>query len=210
MKTTYWTYWIIGVLIVVGGSWIWLTKQHAPAAAPVAPGPSQAAGINGSPNQGNLGQPDDGTVQQPSDFQAPIMAWTPEPGADGYIEPIIGDNLTLGTDGTDALGTYLIGYTGKPVYTYDKDTGTKSTCTGTCAKNWPPYVVAPTDIINHLESAVRGAVGTTTIPAGYSDPSGYTIQLTYGGHPLYFYAGDTATSKATGDGKAGVWHVARP
>lgn len=204
--------WIIVALLIAAGIWFWWNgKENMPSKEmqESAQGPTGSAGINGSPNQGNLGQPDSGQPQQPG-TPAPILAWTPESGADGEITPIVGSNLTLGTDGTDALGTYLIGYTGMPLYTYDKDTGATATCTGTCATSWPPYVVAPTDIINQVKLGVDGSlVGTTTVPAGYRDPSGYTIQLTYKGHPLYFYAADTS-GKAAGDGKAGLWHVVKP
>jgi len=77
-------------------------------------GPSDQAGINGSPNQGNLGQTDTGTVQQP--------------GADGAEGSVVGANVTLGIDKTTALGTYLIAYNGMTLYTYSKDTSTSSTC----------------------------------------------------------------------------------
>lgn len=199
--------WLLVVLLIAAGVWFWLDARTP---ASESPSPSATAGINGSPDQGNLGAPADGAVQQP-DSHAPILAWTPEPGADGEITPVVGSNLTLGTDGSETLGTYLIGYTGMPLYTYSKDEGTKSTCTGACAKNWPPYVVAPTDVINQVKLGVDASlVGTTTVPAGYSDPSGYTIQLTYRGQPLYFYAKDASGSKAQGDGVNGVWSVARP
>lgn len=201
--------WAVLAIIIIAGGWYWLSMPSPAIPEAAMPAPSGAAGINGSPDQGNLGQPDNGQVQKPT-ASGDIMAWTPEPGGDGYIEPVVGDNITLGTDGNAPLGTYLIGYTGMPVYTYAKDTGTTSTCTGACTTNWPPYVVAPVDIINHLKSGVNGTVGTTTIPTGYVSPTGYTIQLTYNGHPLYFYAGDKSGGDPTGNGKGGVWAVVKP
>lgn len=199
---------LVVLIILVAGGWYLTQPKPADTASDTAQAPSQAMGLNGSANQGNLGQPDTGVVQQPQ--TQPIMAWTPEPGADGEIAPVVGSNLTLGLDGT-GTSSHLIGYTGKTVYTYDKDSGIMSNCTGACATNWPPYVVSPIDYINQVKSGVDATkVGTTTVPAGYKDPSGFTIQLTYNGKPLYFYAGDKNGSDTLGNGKGGVWHVVMP
>ncbi len=177
--------WIIIVLVVIGGGWYWYSTQGTPTAAV----PSTAMGTNDSPNQGNLGQPTSGTVQQP--------------GADGQEDLVIGSNLALGTDASTKLGTYLIGYTGMTVYTYAKDTGSMSTCYGTCATNWPPYIVAPNDHINNLKLGVNGKTGTTVRTDGQ-------LQLTYNGHPLYFYIGDKTGSDTNGQGIGGVWYVVKP
>jgi len=176
--------WVIVALAVVAGAWYYFARPAAPVQAP-----SNGAGLNGSANQGNLGQPDNGQVQQP--------------GADGQEDAVIGDNLALGTDGNAKLGTYLIGYNGMTVYTYAKDTGSTSTCYDTCAQNWPPYVVAPQDNITQLEAGVSGKVGTTMRTDG-------NLQLTYNGHPLYFYIGDKTGSDTNGQGVGGIWYVVKP
>ncbi|TSC61285.1 MAG: hypothetical protein Athens041674_823 [Parcubacteria group bacterium Athens0416_74] len=121
----------------------------------------------------------------------------------GTESTIIGSNLALGTDGNDTLGTYLIGYTGKPVYTKDGDTESASTCYEECAKKWPPYLVGSDDNINQLKSGVKGKTGVLV-------RADDTVQMTYNGKPLYFYAADTGGSNALGDGVNGVWHVAKP
>jgi len=58
------------------------------------PGPIGAAGINGSPNQGNMGQPDTGVVQLPME--------------DGQEDSVIGGNLLLGPTKDETLGSYLL------------------------------------------------------------------------------------------------------
>lgn len=177
--------WIVVVLLVAAGVWFWMgNKEAAPAAETQQPGPSQAAGINGSPNQGNLGQPATGEVQKPSDL-------------------VIGDNVALGTDSNDKLGSYLIGYNGMTVYTFSKDQGAVSSCYDACAKNWPPYVISKDDNIKNLKAGVVGTVGTTVRTDG-------SLQLTYNGHPLYFYIKDTASGDASGDGVNNVWSVVKP
>lgn len=181
---------IVVVLIVLGGGWYWWTSQQAaPAADTGAQGPSGAAGTNGSPNQGNMGQPDNGQVQQP--------------GADGAQGSIIGANLALGTDSTAKLGKYLIGYNGMTLYTYAKDTGSTSTCYDACAQNWPPYLVGPEDNLTQLQAGVTGKVDTTTRTDG-------KLQMTYNGHPLYFYAADAKSGDVNGQAKGGVWYVVKP
>src|SRR6476469_10996300 len=43
---------------------------------------------------------------------------------------------------TSSLGTVFVDATGKTLYTWDKDTGPTSTCTGNCAATWPALVLA--------------------------------------------------------------------
>lgn len=183
--------WVIVAIIVIGGGWYWWSSMHS-GASPASP--STAAGINGSPNQGNLGQPATGSVQEPATTSGATAAPMPQ---------IIGNNLALGTDKATGLGTYLIGYNGMTLYTYGNDKGTTSTCYGGCAAAWPPYIVSSSDNIHQLEAGVSGTVGTTARTDG-------SLQLTYDGHPLYFFAGDKASGDTKGEGLDGVWYVVKP
>lgn len=176
MKTS-WLAWALVIVIAISAIWLFSTRTAA------APETSNAAGINGSNDQGNVGGTDTGTVQQP--------------GADGQEDPIIGANLALGLDGAGA-NRHLIGYNGMTVYMNAQDTSV-STCYDTCAVNWPPYIVSPADNIQQLQAGVEGDVGTTIRTDGQ-------LQLTYNGHPLYFYKGDTSGSDTKGDGVGnGQW-----
>lgn len=175
-----WLIWLIVIVILAAGAWYFFAPKIA-----AAPDTSHAAGINGSDNQGNLGGTNTGTVQQP--------------GADGQEDPVIGGNLALGIDGAGA-NRHLIGYTGMTVYMNAQDTSV-STCYDTCAINWPPYIVSSVDNIHQLKSGVTGEVGTTVRADGQ-------LQLTYNGHPLYFYKGDTANSDTKGNGVGnGQWSM---
>ncbi|MDE2078999.1 MAG: hypothetical protein KGI73_01285 [Patescibacteria group bacterium] len=115
----------------------------------------------------------------------------------------VAGNLLLGTNGNAKQGTYLIGFNGQALYTYDKDTATASNCTGACATAWPPYLVPDTSALGNIQAGVPGKVGTITRADG-------TLQATYNGKPLYFYVGDTTENAVTGDGVKGVWHLATP
>jgi predicted lipoprotein with Yx(FWY)xxD motif len=117
-------------------------------------------------------------------------------------QPIIGSNLALGTSSNTKLGTYLVGYNGMTVYTYDKDATDTSNCTGQCAVVWPPYIVSSSDNIQNIQTGVTGNVGTLTRDDG-------TLQLTYNGMPLYFFASDTPSGAPTGQGVGG-FSVAKP
>ncbi len=71
---------------------------------------------------------------------------------------------------------------GEALYLFDADTTKKSTCYDACAVAWPPLLTkkAPT-----VSAALDpGLVGTTRRTDG-------TRQVTYNGHPLYYYVGDS-------------------
>jgi predicted lipoprotein with Yx(FWY)xxD motif len=102
------------------------------------------------------------------------------------------------------LGPILIDAQGRTLYLWQADTGARSTCTGACASAWPPLVTTgkPT-----AGSGVRNSLlGTTERANG-------TKQVTYDGHPLYRFAGDTASRQTNGQGSTGFgapWYVLSP
>jgi predicted lipoprotein with Yx(FWY)xxD motif len=117
-----------------------------------------------------------------------------------YVE----GNLLLGTDSTSTLGSYLIGYNGMTLYTYTPDGQNVSNCTGGCAAAWPPYTVPSSNDLQNLQAGITGTVGSLT-----RGDSG-ALQVTYNGHPLYFFKNDTSPGDITGQGVGGVWYVAKP
>ncbi len=187
--------WMLIIIIVIVGAWFWWSGTQN---APTAPAPA-AAGAVGSANQSGFGEPN--TTGQPS--TANLSNATPQlvPGSDAA--PIVGSNLMLGTDQNNVLGTYLIGYTGMTLYTYEHDTGASSTCYYQCAQTWPPYIVSPSDHGNFQYGVNPLKVSIITRADG-------TLQVTYDGHPLYFYSGDTTGNSTNGQGFGGVWYVIKP
>ncbi len=99
-----------------------------------------------------------------------------------------GDTVSAGS--ISGLGTVLVDSEGLTVYMFAKDTGTASSCYGACAQSWPPVIAA--DKPSAGEGAMSSQLGTTKRKDG-------TMQVTYGGHPLYTYAGDTAPGEANGN-----------
>jgi predicted lipoprotein with Yx(FWY)xxD motif len=103
-----------------------------------------------------------------------------------------------------SLGPILIDSQGRTLYLWQADTGAKSTCTGACASAWPPLVTTEEPTAG---SGVRSSLlGTTKRANG-------TEQVTYNGHPLYRFAGDTASRQTNGQGSTGFgapWYVLSP
>jgi predicted lipoprotein with Yx(FWY)xxD motif len=86
---------------------------------------------------------------------------------------------------------------GYVLYWFAPDTSTTSKCTGSCATYWPPVAGPAT-----AGSGVTGTLGTITRSDG-------SKEVSYDGHPLYTYAGDTAPGQAKGNGlnaSGGLWY----
>jgi len=75
-----------------------------------------------------------------------------------------------------------------------------STCTGSCATNWPPLTVS-------VGAAIAGPNGASGAFATFTRSDG-TIQVTYNHMPLYYFAGDSKAGDTTGQGKNNTWFVA--
>ena len=104
---------------------------------------------------------------------------------------------TVATADVGQLGTVLVDGTGRTLYIFKNDT-TTSTCTGDCAATWPALVTSG-DASAGMGSK-SAMLGTTTRDDG-------TTQVTYAGHPVYLYSGDTAAGDANGQGIGGVWYA---
>lgn len=100
---------------------------------------------------------------------------------------------TVEAESVGSLGTVLVAGSNKmTVYTFTKDvkdSGT-SACTGECLAKWPALTVAGGTPSGG--SGVTGTLGTIT----RTDDG--TLQVTYNGLPLYFFANDKAPGDATG------------
>jgi predicted lipoprotein with Yx(FWY)xxD motif len=87
---------------------------------------------------------------------------------------------------------------GFTLYSFAPDTPTTSKCYGSCAAYWPPATGAAA-----AGSGLPGKTGTIKRTDG-------SLQLTYNGHPLYTYVGDSAPGQASGNTlnlNGGVWLV---
>ncbi|WP_313220322.1 hypothetical protein [Pseudoxanthomonas mexicana] len=98
--------------------------------------------------------------------------------------------------------SYLVDSSGASLYFLEGNRdGTQ--CDATCEHAWPPVVSASTRAETGVEPSLVGRLERT---------DGQT-QLTYGGHPLYRYAGDAGAGRTSGHGvqdRWGTWHLLSP
>jgi predicted lipoprotein with Yx(FWY)xxD motif len=106
-----------------------------------------------------------------------------------------------------AIAAAVLGATGvggRTLYLFEADSATGSTCYGSCAGARPPVTATATPHATGAASAVL--LGTVRRTDG-------TTQLTYHGHPLYYYAGDAAPGNTAGQGLrqfGATWYVLNP
>jgi predicted lipoprotein with Yx(FWY)xxD motif len=102
-----------------------------------------------------------------------------------------GSGSTVITTVSSSAGTFLANSSGHAVYLWTKDSSGMSACSGACAGAWPP--VTTTGTVTASGGAKSSDLGTITRPDG-------TKQVTYDGHPLYFFSGDSGPGMASGQG----------
>ena len=105
---------------------------------------------------------------------------------------------------SSAYGRVLFDRGGRVLYLFASDRHGTSTCYGACAQTWPPYTVklAPT-----AGTGVRGSlIGVIRRRDG-------TRQVTYAGHPLYYFVDDRRPGQITCQNVSsfgGLWLVVDP
>jgi predicted lipoprotein with Yx(FWY)xxD motif len=99
------------------------------------------------------------------------------------------------------LGPIVTDSQGRTLYAWLKDTGTTSNCTGSCAQTWPPASASGTP---------QAGSGITASMIGTSARSDGGTQVTFNGHPLYYFSGDKNPGDTNGQGIAGLWFTVSP
>ena len=89
---------------------------------------------------------------------------------------------------------------GMTLYLYTPDKKNQSTCTGDCAKFWPPLLLPAGTVAPASMTGVPGVFGAATRTDG-------SKQLTYDGAPLYTFVKDTKPGDMNGQGAGGTWWV---
>ena len=99
-----------------------------------------------------------------------------------------------------AVGKVLVAAHGRTLYLFTADKGKRSTCYGQCAGYWPPLLASKPSVGTGLKSSM---LGTTKRKDG-------KLQVTYGGHPLYYFVQDKKAGQVKGQGFVhfgGSWWV---
>ena len=106
--------------------------------------------------------------------------------------------------GKSPLGRILVDSKGITLYDFPPDKGTTSVCYGACAALWPPLTTKGKPVAG---PGVRAALlGTTKRKDG-------KLEVTYNGHPLYYFVSDRKPGQTTGQGLnqfGGPWWVISP
>ncbi len=119
--------------------------------------------------------------------------------ADAPPAAAAGTGITLKTTQINGV-TVLTNADGLTLYWFAPDTPVTSKCTGSCTAYWPP-------VTGHAKAGpgIAGTLGTIRRPDG-------GVQVTYDGHPLYTYVGDSGRGQARGnnlDLNGGLWYEVR-
>jgi predicted lipoprotein with Yx(FWY)xxD motif len=105
---------------------------------------------------------------------------------------------------TSKLGQILVDGNGMTVYLFVVDTSTTSNCYTSCATIWPPVLTT---------GAPQAGAGATASLLGTTQRTDGKTEVTYAGHPLYYFVQDKAAGDATGqgiNGFGGLWWVVSP
>jgi len=95
---------------------------------------------------------------------------------------------------SSSLGDILVDADGRTLYAFTKDKGDQSACSGECATNWPALSGPAT-----AGTGVQASLLSTAMQANGNS------QVTYGGKPLYHFAGDAKPGDTNGQSVGNVW-----
>jgi predicted lipoprotein with Yx(FWY)xxD motif len=91
------------------------------------------------------------------------------------------------------LGQILVNSRGRTLYLFVKDRNARSSCSGSCARFWPPLLTQGRPTTGPGVKA--SLIGTTRRSNG-------SRQVTYNRHPLYTYALDKRAGQTKGEGNS--------
>jgi predicted lipoprotein with Yx(FWY)xxD motif len=101
------------------------------------------------------------------------------------------------------IGQVLVGPDGKTLYLYASDQGTTSAVPANILSAWPPLEVDSADAAVAGEGVDESKLGTAPQPDG-------SIWVTYNGHLLYSFSGDSAAGQTNGHKLGNVWFALTP
>ncbi len=145
-----------------------------------------------------------GTDTQSASTTAPTTAAAPAAAADttgtGAATEMMAAELGVAAS---TYGQTIVDTHGQALYLFDADKTPTSTCYGACATAWPP-------LLTHGAPSVTGGLDGAKL--GTTRRTDGSLQVTYNGHPLYYYRGDAPgvikCQHANADG--GLWLIVQP
>lgn len=114
--------------------------------------------------------------------------------------------VTISATSVGSYGKVLVNGQGRTLYLLNSEKGGKVTCTASngCTGVWPPVVLP-----SGTTAATAGSGVKSSLLGTVKDPTG-SLQVTYGGWPLYTFVKDSAAGQANGQGInhfGGIWYV---
>lgn len=112
----------------------------------------------------------------------------------------------IAVDTLEGVGAYLTDAGGRALYLLEGEPSDSSTCYDACAEVWPPFVAEGGAPQAGAAPVQANLIGTLQRRDG-------RMQVTYSGHPLYYYAEDRGPGQATGQDKTdrwGEWYLVTP
>ena len=107
------------------------------------------------------------------------------------------------TTGVSEFGTMLFNDKRQAIYIWELEESTKAECYEDCAEAWPPVLT---------DGTPRAAGSVSNELLGTTERTDGSTQVTYNGHPLYYYAhekaGEVKCHRVSSYG--GLWWVIRP
>jgi predicted lipoprotein with Yx(FWY)xxD motif len=125
-----------------------------------------------------------------------LLAAAPVPNAAAEVQVKVAHQASVGDHLTDAHGRTL--------YLFEKDERGRSTCYDACARAWPPLVTEGSLV------AGRGVDKDKLSTVKRKDGS---LQVTYGGWPLYYFVKDDEPGNTYGQEMehfGAVWYMVSP
>jgi predicted lipoprotein with Yx(FWY)xxD motif len=151
---------------------------------------AEAPGADAAPRSASATNP---APSSTSSAPTPTSSSPTTPAAEG----------TVITTGDSEYGVMLFDDVGQAIYLFDKESDGTPACYDDCAANWPPVLTT---------GAPQGSGASQTGLLGTVDRSDGSTQVTYGGHPLYYYAHEDPGQVLCHDvdDYGGTWLVVTP
>ncbi|HEX6487600.1 MAG TPA: hypothetical protein VF137_01840 [Candidatus Dormibacteraeota bacterium] len=124
---------------------------------------------------------------------------TPAPAATPSA-PASNPGLTL-MSRNSSLGQILVDNAGRTVYLFEADKAGASSCYDACAQYWPPVLT---------NGAPQSGTGLQAALLGTTQRKDGSTEVTYAGHPLYYFVADKQADDIKGQGLnnfGGSWYV---
>lgn len=160
--------------------------------------------LAGCGEDGGGGTTSYGTGDRPSTSGSPSA--TPSEATTGAEPTTATGTARTGTElevRDSEFGPMLFDGRGQAIYLFDVETSARARCYDDCAVAWPPVTT---------EGEPVAGTGVDQALLGSTERRDGTLQVTYGGHPLYFYAHEAPGEVKCHDVflNGGNWYVVRP